>query len=112
MRKENDTKELNLHDLTPALMKELEQLNSADAIVSFLKEKGFAASQEISERIYNKLHGVKILRKINFPQSAADPMMMTTKIMNRKIARWNRRMHRIMFSKHLLADNLQLSKRG
>lgn len=54
-------KELNLHDLTPALMKELEQLNSADAIVSFLKEKGFAASQEISERIYNKLHGVKNL---------------------------------------------------
>ena len=61
MRKENDMKELNLHDLTPALMKELEQLNSADAIVSFLKEKGFAASQEISERIYNKLHGVKNL---------------------------------------------------
>lgn len=52
-------KELNLHDLTPALMKELEQLNSADEIVSFFKEKGFAASQEISERIYNKLHDIK-----------------------------------------------------
>lgn len=107
-------KELNLHDLTPALMKELEQLNSADEIVSFFKEKGFAASQEISERIYNTLHDIKKLRKISFPQSAADPMamMMKMKIMNRKTARWNRRMHRIMFSKHLLADNLQLSEQG